>query len=90
MMKIRWRRSLASPLCFHTGQLHPHQSQIDPILPKMLELSLEVFQNAIDLLNRDREPDRPPVNGLSAFLTVAHAHRCLGQTEYVVGLWFPY
>ncbi len=50
IMQIRWRRSFASPLCFNAGQLPPHRPQIYPILPKSLDLCLDVCQNAIDLL----------------------------------------
>ncbi|HSF67730.1 MAG TPA: hypothetical protein VLA67_09930 [Nitrospiraceae bacterium] len=67
-MEIRWRRSFASPRCFRGGQLTGHQPQTYRILPKSLDLYLDVCQNAVDLLNRDREPDRPPVNRLPAFL----------------------
>ena len=72
---MSWRRrSFASPLCFHVGQLRSHQFQIYPMLPKMLDLCLDVCQNAINLLNRDREPDRPPVKCLLVFFTVHQAH----------------
>jgi len=88
MLPIRLRRSFASPLGFHAGQLHPHQSQICPILPKSFDLCLDACQNAIDPLDRDRESGRSPVNGLSAFLTVQQAHRCLGYTSLIVVRWF--
>lgn len=84
IMEIQWRRSFASPLCFHAGQLHPHSSQTYPVSPKILNLCMDVCQNAIDLLNRDREPNRPPVKCLLDFLTVHQAHRCLGYTEHIV------
>ena len=88
IMEIQWRRSFASPLCFHAGQLFPYQAQIRRLPSKMLDLGLDACQNAIDPLDRDREPDRLSGKCLPAFLTVHHAHRCLGKTGYVVVLWF--
>lgn len=75
--QIRWRCSFTSPFCFHGGQLPSHQSKICSLTPKKLDLCLDVCQNAIDLFNRDREPDRSPMNCLSAFLAVHYAHRGL-------------
>jgi hypothetical protein len=71
----RWRCSFASPCCAHAGQLPPHQSQTYPLLPKSLDLYVDVCEHTIDLLTRDREPDQPPVNYLPDSLTVHHAHR---------------
>ena len=80
MMEIRQGRSFASPLVFHAGQLRPYQSQIYPMPPKMLDLGLDASQNAIDLLNRGREPDRHSVECLRAFLAVHQSPRGLGYT----------
>jgi hypothetical protein len=73
--KIRWHCSFTSPFCFYGVQLSPHQPKICSLTPKKLDLCLDVCQNTIDLLNRDREPDRSPMNCLPAFLAVHYAHR---------------
>lgn len=61
------RCSFTSPFCSHGGQLPPRQSKLCLLTPDKLDLCLDVCQNAIDLLNRDREPDRFPMNWLSVF-----------------------
>ena len=89
MMKIRRGRSSAYPLCFHAGQLPPHQSKACSFPPKKLDLRLDVCQNAIDLLNRDRKPNRPPVNCLPTFLTVHQTRRFLPQLQIVLPSKLP-
>ena len=61
ILEISWRGSVTSPVGFHDGQLQPDQSHFHPMSPKIPCLHLDVCQNAIDLLNRDRKPDWPPV-----------------------------
>ena len=82
------------PLCRYSGVVHsplhffasmPANCSLTSLsfillLPKSLDLCLDVCQNAIDLPTRDRKPDQPPVNCSPAFLTAPQAHRCLGYT----------
>lgn len=48
------------------------------ILPKGLDLYVDVCEHTIDLLTRDREPDQPLVNCLPDSLTVHQDHRMFG------------
>ena len=72
-MEIECRRSFAFPLGFHAGQLGLPLPQICTVQPKMLDLSLDICEHAIDLLKCDREPDRPLLQCLPALLTVQTA-----------------
>ena len=59
-----WCLSFIAPVFLLTaGQLSSHQSQILHLSPKILDLFLDVGQEIVDLLNRDREPQRFSMRG---------------------------
>lgn len=82
--KDQGHHSRAAPHGFHTSQFSPHQSQIGLLQLKCRNLCLDIGQHAIELLDRDRQTDRPPVSRLSSFLRIPRTRQRLEWDRYII------
>lgn len=71
-MDLRDGFLLSPVLVLITGQLSSYHAKIGHLLLKIVDLVLDVGQQQVEFLHRDREPQRGPLRGTSALRLVNH------------------